>query len=152
MWTTTSRVILKIEDSGSKDQQLDEACALLRTEATDCGVLVTQVDYFTFEIALSPTVGLGVTHEIDLLRSAADLDAPVIPLMQERDARPPKGPSVPESREYGLARDKHYEEADKHPISIWTSLAPGDAISLKGLTPPSKPRQATASSSGSETS
>lgn len=67
MSTTTSRVILKVEDSASRDQQLDRTCALLRKEATDCGILVTRVDHFTFEVALSPSVAFGLTHEIDLL-------------------------------------------------------------------------------------
>lgn len=45
---------------------------------------------------------------------------------------PSKGPNVSEPREYDLAKDNHYEEAEKHPLSIWTSLAPGDVVSLQG--------------------
>lgn len=37
-----------------------------------------------------------------------------------------------EPREYDLAKDKNFEEADKHPLSIWTSLSPGDVVSLQG--------------------
>ena len=44
----------------------------------------------------------------------------------------PKGPTVSEPREYDLAKDNHYDEAEKHPLSIWTGLAPGDVVSLHG--------------------
>lgn len=37
-----------------------------------------------------------------------------------------------EPREYDLAKDRHYEEAEKHPLLIWTGLAPGDVVSLQG--------------------
>ncbi|MGO4188609.1 hypothetical protein [Pseudarthrobacter sp. TAF60_1] len=67
MTQTTSKIILKVEDPTSRDQQLERTCALLRKKATDCGILVTRVDHFTFEIALSPGVAFGLTHEIDLL-------------------------------------------------------------------------------------
>lgn len=67
MSTTTSTVILNVEDSASRDQQLEETCAQLRKEAKDCGILVTRVDHFTFEVALSPSVAFGLTHELDLL-------------------------------------------------------------------------------------
>lgn len=67
MSTTASRVIIKLEDPGSRDHQLEQTCALLRREATDCGIVVTRVDHTTFEVALSPDVAFGLTHEIDLL-------------------------------------------------------------------------------------
>lgn len=35
-------------------------------------------------------------------------------------------------REYDLAKDNHNEEAEKHPLVSWTSLAPGDVVSLQG--------------------
>ncbi|MBX7443378.1 MULTISPECIES: hypothetical protein [unclassified Arthrobacter] len=37
-----------------------------------------------------------------------------------------------EPREYDLAKDKRCEEEAKHPISIWTSLAPGDVVAFQG--------------------
>lgn len=37
-----------------------------------------------------------------------------------------------EAREYDLAKDKHHEDAERHPLSIWTRLAPGDVVSLQG--------------------
>lgn len=37
-----------------------------------------------------------------------------------------------EPGEYDLAKDKYLEVVEKHPISIWTSLAPGDVVSLQG--------------------
>lgn len=67
MSTTISRTIVKVEDPGSRDQQLERTCALLRKQATDCGILVTRVDHSTFEIALSPSVAFGLTCEMDLL-------------------------------------------------------------------------------------
>ena len=36
-----------------------------------------------------------------------------------------------EPREYDLAKDDRYEEAEKQAFSIWTSLAPGDVVSLR---------------------
>lgn len=67
MSTTTSSLIVKVEDRASRDRQLEQTCALLRRVATDCGILVTRVDHFTFEVALSPDVPFGLTREIDLL-------------------------------------------------------------------------------------
>ncbi|WP_427008640.1 hypothetical protein [Pseudarthrobacter sp. H2] len=67
MSQTTSRITLKVEDPTSRDRQLERTCALLRKEATDCGILVTRIDHSTFEIALSPSVAFGFTHELDLL-------------------------------------------------------------------------------------
>ncbi|MBX7443379.1 MULTISPECIES: hypothetical protein [unclassified Arthrobacter] len=67
MSTAISGTIVKVEDPGSRDQQLERTCALLRKQATDCGILVTRIDHFTFEIALSPSVAFGFTHELDLL-------------------------------------------------------------------------------------
>lgn len=37
-----------------------------------------------------------------------------------------------ETREFDLAKDEHYEESEKHPLIIWTSLAPGDVVSVHG--------------------
>lgn len=42
-----------------------------------------------------------------------------------------KGLHVSEPREYDLAKDKHFKDAEKHPLSVWTSLAPGDVVSLR---------------------
>lgn len=67
MSTTTSKITLQVEDPISRDRQLEQTCALLRKQATDCGILVTRLDHFTFEIALSSSVAFGITHEIDLL-------------------------------------------------------------------------------------
>lgn len=67
MSTATRRIILKVEDSASRDRQLEQACALLGKEAKNCGILVTRVDHSTFEIALSPSVAFGLIHELDLL-------------------------------------------------------------------------------------
>lgn len=67
MSTTTSRITVKVEDRASRDRQLEQTCALLRREATDCGILVTRVDHTTFEFALSPDVPFGLTREMDLL-------------------------------------------------------------------------------------
>lgn len=64
---TALRLIVKVEDPSERDRQLDQACVLLRGEATDCGVLVTRFDPTTFEVALSPDVAFGVTRELDLL-------------------------------------------------------------------------------------
>ncbi|GAA5201823.1 hypothetical protein GCM10023346_47140 [Arthrobacter gyeryongensis] len=67
MPTTTSRITLKVEDPASRDRQLEQSCALLRSEAAACGILVTRVDHATFELVLSPDVPFGLTHELDLL-------------------------------------------------------------------------------------
>lgn len=67
MSTTTSRITVKVADPTSRDRQLEQTCALLRNEATDCGIIVTRVDHTTFEVALSPEVAFGLTREIDLL-------------------------------------------------------------------------------------
>lgn len=67
MSTTTSMITVKVEDRVSRDRQLEQTCALLRREATDCGILVIRVDYATFEVALSPDVPFGLTREVDLL-------------------------------------------------------------------------------------
>lgn len=62
-----STIIVKVQDPTSRDRQLEQTCALLREQATDCGILVTRVDYITFKVALTPSVAFGLTHEIDLL-------------------------------------------------------------------------------------
>ncbi|WP_248763333.1 hypothetical protein [Pseudarthrobacter sp. SSS035] len=67
MSTTTSTITVKAEDPASRDRQLEQTCALLRREATDCGILVTRVDHTTFEVAISPDVEFGLTRELDLL-------------------------------------------------------------------------------------
>lgn len=67
MSTTTSRMTVTVADPALRDRQLEQACALLRREATSCGILVTRIDHTTFEIALSPDVVFGLTREIDLL-------------------------------------------------------------------------------------
>jgi hypothetical protein len=67
MSTTTSRITVNVKDRASRDRELEQTCALLRREATDCGILVTRVDHATFEFALSPDVPFGLTREIDLL-------------------------------------------------------------------------------------
>lgn len=67
MPTTTSMITVKAENRASRDWQLEQMCALLRREATACGILVTRVDPTTFEVALSPDVAFGLTRELDLL-------------------------------------------------------------------------------------
>lgn len=67
MLTTTSKITVTAEDPASRDRQLEQACALLRREAADCGIVVIRVDHTTFEVALSPDVAFGLTREIDLL-------------------------------------------------------------------------------------
>jgi hypothetical protein len=63
----TSRITLTAEDPATRDRQLEQSCALLRSETTGCGILVTRLDHTTFEVALSPGVPFGLTHELDLL-------------------------------------------------------------------------------------
>ena len=58
---------VEVEDRASRDRQLERMCALLRSEAADCGILVTRINHTTFEIALSPDVPFGLTRELDLL-------------------------------------------------------------------------------------
>lgn len=67
MLTPTSMITLKVGDPASRDRQLEQTCALLRSEATDCGILVTRINHTTFEIALSSDVAFGLTCENDLL-------------------------------------------------------------------------------------
>jgi len=67
MWTTPSRILVKVEDPESRDRKLDQTCARLRREATDCGILVTRIEHTTFEVALSADVPFGLTRELDLL-------------------------------------------------------------------------------------
>ncbi|MEJ1193187.1 hypothetical protein [Pseudarthrobacter sp. CCNWLW207] len=67
MSTTTSRITVKVEDRVSRDRELEQTSALLRRQATDCGILVTRVDHTTFEVVLSPDVPFGLTRELDLL-------------------------------------------------------------------------------------
>lgn len=67
MHTTTPRIIIKAVDPASRDQQLEQTCALLIREATSCGILVTRLEPTTFEVALSPDVAFGLTREVDLL-------------------------------------------------------------------------------------
>ena len=67
MTTTTSSITVKAQDPVSRDQQLEQACALLRSNARCCGVLVTRLDHNTFEVALSPDVAFCLTRELDLL-------------------------------------------------------------------------------------
>lgn len=65
--TAMAKIILSVEDAASRDQQIEHSCSRLRSDAIDCGILVTRVDYALFEIALSPDVPFGVTDEMDLL-------------------------------------------------------------------------------------
>ena len=67
MHVPTSRIIIKAENPASRDQQLEQTCALLVRKAKSCGILVTRVDHTTFEVALSPDVAFGLTNELDLL-------------------------------------------------------------------------------------
>jgi hypothetical protein len=67
MPTSTSRITVTVKDRASVDPQLEKICTLLRSEAKECGILVTRVDHATFEVALSPDVPFGLTHELDLL-------------------------------------------------------------------------------------
>lgn len=65
MSTVTSTITLKADDPASRDRQLEHATSLLRKKATDCGILVTRVDFTTFTVALSPDIEFGLTREID---------------------------------------------------------------------------------------
>ena len=67
MSTATSTITVRVEDSASRDQQLEAASSLLREKAVGYGILVTRVDYTTFTVALSPEVAYGETREVDLL-------------------------------------------------------------------------------------
>ncbi|MDP9905512.1 hypothetical protein J2S90_002483 [Arthrobacter bambusae] len=67
MPTTTSRIVVQVEDRSSLDRQLEQTSALLRRVATNCGILVTRFDHTTFEVAFSPEVPFGLTRELDLL-------------------------------------------------------------------------------------
>ncbi|BCW45017.1 MULTISPECIES: hypothetical protein [unclassified Arthrobacter] len=64
---TQLSITIKVEDPASRDREIEHTCALLRGKATNCGILVTRVDYNTFEITLSPDVAFGTTRELDLL-------------------------------------------------------------------------------------
>lgn len=63
----TPTITVKVKDASSRDRHLEQASALLREKATDCGILVTRVDFATFTIALSPDIPFGFTRELDLL-------------------------------------------------------------------------------------
>lgn len=67
MPTPTSTITVKVEDAPSRDRQLEHASSLLREKATDCGILVTRMDFTTFTIVLSPDIPFGLTRELDLL-------------------------------------------------------------------------------------
>ena len=69
MAKVTSTLTVKVWDPASRDRQLEKASSLLREKATDCGILVTRLDFTTFTIAFSPEVAFGTTRENDLLRS-----------------------------------------------------------------------------------
>ncbi|MGX1163634.1 hypothetical protein FBY31_4568 [Arthrobacter sp. SLBN-100] len=58
---------VKVEDASSRDRQLEHVSSLLREKATDCGILVTRMDFTTFSIALTPDIPFGFTMERDLL-------------------------------------------------------------------------------------
>jgi hypothetical protein len=63
----TSTITVKVKDASSRDRRLEQASSLLREKATDCGILVTRMDFTTFTIALSPDIPFGFTQELDLL-------------------------------------------------------------------------------------
>ena len=47
-----------------------------------------------------------------------------------------------------LMEEHHHEEMEKYPLPVWTSLRPGDVVSLRGpalrtASEPSSPEQAT---------
>jgi hypothetical protein len=46
----------------------------------------------------------------------------------------PKGQFVTEPHQGDpcLEEEQHHEEVEKHPLVIWTSLSPGDVVSLRG--------------------
>jgi hypothetical protein len=62
-----SVITISVEDCASRDRQLEQAISLLRKEATDCGILVTRVEFTTFTVAISPGVAFGLIKEADLL-------------------------------------------------------------------------------------
>lgn len=62
-----SVITVRVEDHASRDRELDLAISALCTEATDCGVLMTRIEFTTYIVALSPHVPFGVIQEADLL-------------------------------------------------------------------------------------
>jgi hypothetical protein len=67
MLTTVRAITIKVDDPISRDSQLEQATVLMHRKALDCGLIVTRVNYTTFEVALSSDVRYGLTQEIDLL-------------------------------------------------------------------------------------
>lgn len=67
MSAETSLIVVKVEDAATVDRALDNASGVLRENATDCGLLVTRVDFSTYTVALSPDIPFGFTKELDLL-------------------------------------------------------------------------------------
>ncbi|WP_159701293.1 hypothetical protein [Arthrobacter sp. 18067] len=65
--TTSPKFTIRIEGPASRDRQLEQACTKLSKEAVDCGILLIRVNHDTFEVAFSPEVPFGLTHELDLL-------------------------------------------------------------------------------------
>jgi hypothetical protein len=67
MPSTTSTITLKVDDPAMRDQQLEQATALLRENAAGCGVLVTRFDHTTFTVALSADIEFGLIRGMDML-------------------------------------------------------------------------------------
>lgn len=63
----TSTIIVEVGDCGSRDKQLEQATSLLRERATICGILVTRVNFTTFEVTLNSDIPFGLTRETDLM-------------------------------------------------------------------------------------
>ncbi|MCW2763805.1 MAG: hypothetical protein JWR85_4006, partial [Marmoricola sp.] len=61
MSTATHTIHIKAEDPASRDRELEQATALLRENAANCGIVVTRVDLSTFIVALSPDIAFGLT-------------------------------------------------------------------------------------------
>lgn len=65
--STAKSIIIKAEDRASRDHQLEQATYLLRSQAVDCGILITRHSFRTFTAALSANVEYGLIQELDLL-------------------------------------------------------------------------------------
>jgi len=116
MSTATSTITVRVEDPASRDQQLEGATSLLREKAVGYGILVTRVDYTTFTVTLSPEVAYGQTLCCEESLMPRAIGGHVM-AMATQDEDP----------EAGQRRD----DAEKHPLLIWTGLDPGDVVSLR---------------------
>lgn len=64
---SATSITIEAHDRASRDHQLEQAAALLRDQATDCGILITRHSFRTFTAALSRNVAYGLIQEMDLV-------------------------------------------------------------------------------------